>query len=73
MQVVSSHESEVVQLADLLVGAVSYANRRLSGNAGKEQIIARLKKRTSKILTQTTLLNERKVNILIWKAGVAGL
>ncbi|MBK8094513.1 MAG: DUF3800 domain-containing protein [Verrucomicrobiaceae bacterium] len=73
VQVVASHESELVQLADLLVGAVSYANRGLSGNAGKEQLIARLKKRTNKHLTQTTLLNERKVNLLIWKGGGAGV
>ena len=73
VQVVASHESELVQLADLLVGAVSYTNRGLSGNAGKEQLVTRLRKRTGLSLTRTTLLNARKVNLLIWRGGEAGV
>jgi hypothetical protein len=71
VQVVASHESDLVQLADLLVGAVSYANRGLSGNAGKEQLINRLKSRTGLSLLQTTLQKARKVNLLVWKGGAA--
>jgi hypothetical protein len=73
VQVVASHESELVQLADLLVGAVSYTNRGISGNAGKERLIARLKERTKKSLNQTTPLTEGKVNLFIWKGGEAGV
>lgn len=66
VQLVRSHESEMIQLADLLTGIISYANRDLSGNAGKSQLVERMRKRSGYNLTQTTLLQERKVNLFRW-------
>lgn len=66
IQVVSSHDSELIQLADLLIGAVGYANRGLSGNAGKEKLVSRLRERTGLSLTKTTLPSADKVNLLLW-------
>jgi len=68
IQTVRSHEVELLQLADLLIGAVSYANRGLSGNAGKEAVIARLRERSGKTLTTSTFPRESKVNIFRWTA-----
>jgi hypothetical protein len=68
IQVVRSHEVEPLQLTDLLVGAISYVNRGLSGNAGKEAVIARLKSRSHYSLTRTTLLRENKINLFRWHA-----
>jgi hypothetical protein len=68
IQTVRSHEVELLQLADLLIGAVSYVNRGLSGNAGKEAVIARLRKRSGKTLTVSTFPRESKVNIFRWTA-----
>lgn len=69
IQTVRSHEVNILQLADLLIGAISYANRGLSGNAGKEAIIARLKERTHYSLIRTTLLRESKMNLFLWHAN----
>lgn len=69
VQVVTSHESQLVQLADLLIGAISYANRGLSGNTGKEKLVVRLRHATGISLTRTTLLRAPKVNLLIWQGG----
>jgi hypothetical protein len=69
IQTVRSHEVNILQLADLLIGAVSYANRSLSGNAGKEAIIARLRERTHYSLIRTTLLRENKMNLFCWHAN----
>lgn len=69
IQQVRSHEVEQIQLADLLIGAVSYANRGLSGNTAKVAFINRLKERSGHKLTQSTLLLENKVNIFVWKAS----
>jgi hypothetical protein len=66
IQTVRSHEVELLQLADLLIGAVSYANRGLAGNAGKEAVVARLRKRSGKTLTVSTFPRESKVNIFRW-------
>jgi len=72
VQVISSKDSDLIQLADLLIGAVSWANRQLAGNEGKERIVARLRERTGLSLTRTTLLNADKVNIFLWTGQGVG-
>lgn len=66
VQPVRSHEAELLQLADLLIGAVAYANRGLTTSAAKLALINRLRERTGHSLTGTTVLAETKTNILIW-------
>lgn len=68
VQIVRSHEVEVLQLADLLIGAVSYANRGLSCNAAKVALVERIRKRSGYKITQSTLLSENKFNIFRWQA-----
>lgn len=68
VQQVRSHEVELMQLADLLIGAVSYVNRGLSGNRGKEQLVELMQGRSGYNLTHTTLLKEDKVNLFRWRA-----
>lgn len=72
VQVVESHAVEHLQLADLLLGAVGYANRGLSGNAGKEALIARIRQRSGYTLTRPTLLREQKFNLFIWRGQHGG-
>lgn len=67
VQTVKSHEVELLQLADLLIGAVSYINRGLNTNEGKLRVIERIKKRSGYSLTLTTYLKESKLNIFIWQ------
>lgn len=71
LQLVHSHEIEQLQLADLLIGAVSYVNRELSGNAGKLALIERIRQRSEYDLTRTTLLREEKFNLFRWQASGA--
>ncbi len=69
VQTVRSHEVELIQLADLLIGAVSYVNKGLSTNEGKLKVIERIQKRSGYSLTLTTYLKESKFNIFIWHPG----
>jgi len=69
IQQVRSNQVEQVQLADLLGGAISYANRGLAGNSAKVAFVERLRERSGHILTKSTLLREQKVNIFVWKAS----
>lgn len=71
IQTVRSHEIEILQLADLLIGVISYTNRNLTTNQGKLQLVERMKKRSGYSLTKTTLLREDKVNLFRWKATEA--
>jgi len=68
LQTVRSHEVEILQLADLLIGAVAYANRQLDDSSAKVAVVDRIRERSGYSLTKTTLLREDKVNILIWQS-----
>ena len=69
VQTVRSHEVEPLQLADLLVGIVSYVNRGLSSNSAKVALVERMRKRSGYSLTKTNLLRESKVNLFVWQAS----
>src|SRR5690606_6124753 len=60
VQQVRSHEVEILQLADLLVGATAYVNRELSNSKAKNELINLIKHRSKYSLTKSTLLKERK-------------
>jgi len=66
VQTVRSHEVELMQLSDFLIGAISYVNRNLTGNPVKTALIARMKERSKLTLTRTTLMRAEKVNIFKW-------
>lgn len=68
VQLVHSHEIEQLQIADLLVGTISYVNRGLRENRGKLALTERMRKRSGYSLQRTTLLREAKVNLLLWRA-----
>jgi len=71
VQLVRSHEVEILQLADLLIGTVSYVNRGLSTSLAKQRLVDRMRERSGYKLTQTTLLRENKVNLFRWHASEA--
>ena len=68
VQTVRSHEVEILQLADLLIGSISYVNRGLTTNSAKIAIIDRIRERSGYSLTHTNLLRENKLNLFVWHA-----
>lgn len=68
VQIVESHHVGLMQLADLLIGAVNYSNRGLQTNDAKSRLVKRVRDRSGKTLTQSTLLTETKFNIFCWRA-----
>lgn len=66
VQRIHSHESELLQLSDMLIGALSYLHRGLKENAAKTALIRRIRERSHYDLTRNTLLRESKFNLLIW-------
>ncbi len=69
VQTVHSHEVEILQLADLLIGAVSYVNRGLNTSQTKLDLINLIRERSHYSLTKTTLLREEKFNLFRWEAS----
>ena len=68
IQPVHSHEVEQIQLVDLLIGAVCYVNRNLTSSHAKTTLVDQIRAQTGYSLTRSTLLREKKYNVLIWQA-----
>lgn len=72
IQHVHSHDIGLMQLADVLIGAVSYHARGLNTSIAKKEIISMIKQKTGLSLVRNTLPGERKFNLCIWKPDSGG-
>lgn len=69
IQEVRSEEVSLLQITDLLIGAMSYFHRQLETSKAKLELIRLIKKRSNYSLLKSTLPNERKFNYFIWRTG----
>lgn len=69
MQLIHSHESQIIQITDLLIGAVGYKNREIITSTAKLAMIGLIEDSLKLKLNNTTSHNE-KFNILIWRPRV---
>lgn len=68
VQQVRSHESELLQVTDILIGALTYANRGLTTSQAKAAMLARLRERLGpNVLTRTSSFSAIKFNMLVWR------
>lgn len=63
---VQGQQNELIQLCDLLIGAIVYCNRDLKTSVSKQELIKIIQRRSNYSLKQTTLLREHKMNLLVW-------
>ncbi len=71
IQPIRSNEVQIMQITDILIGALAYENRtdlNLKCNVGKLEVIKKIKKRSGYELKRTTLSREPKMNILKWES-----
>lgn len=66
VQIVRSQEVELVQLADILLGAVSYKNRHLSTSKAKMELVSLVETKSGYSLVNSTLMLEPKFNVFCW-------
>ncbi len=68
---IRSHESELLQLNDLLIGAVGYYHRGLykgkGSSSGKNHIVFKIINEFGINFDQTTRRSEEKFNLFLWK------
>lgn len=67
LQIIDSKESELLQLADLLSGALGYLNRDLPMSSAKGDVIKTIGEISGSNLRLSTLPSEKKFNVLYWK------
>jgi hypothetical protein len=69
VQLVRSHEVELIQLTDLLLGAVVYHTRGLKGSNAKLEIVNKIRNLSGYNLLKSTVIREMKFNILRWESS----
>lgn len=65
---VQSHDVPLLQLADLLIGALSYVHRGLHGSPAKQALVTHIRHRSGLTLEQSSLWRAEKFNLLVWRA-----
>ena len=72
VQPIRSQEVSIMQVVDILIGALGYQNRIFDMNVKKSEtkqdIIKLIKERSGYQLTKSTLYREEKFNLLRWEA-----
>lgn len=66
IQNIHSHESEILQLADLFIGAISYYNRNLSANVTKRNVVQSIMNHAGQNLSRTSPPWVDKFNLFIF-------
>lgn len=66
IQNIHSHESEILQLADLFIGAISYYNRNLSANVVKGNVVQSIKNHAGQNLSRTSPPWVDKFNLFVF-------
>jgi len=69
IQQAHSRELAVMQLADLLIGALSYLHRQLAGSPAKLMLIERIKQRSGLTLKWSTAPGRKKYDLFVWEAN----
>lgn len=67
IQQVHSHEIDVLQMADILIGTLQFLNRRDVQSDAKKKLVERIRARSGYNLSRSTLLREEKMNLFYWR------
>ncbi|MCC8304137.1 MULTISPECIES: DUF3800 domain-containing protein [Bacillus] len=65
-QLIRSEESQILQLVDLLIGAIGYENRDLDQSDSKLKLVELIKRRSGSTLRTKTSLFAEKFNLFVW-------
>ncbi len=71
VQNIRSHEVQIMQIVDILTGALAFRNRNFAQDTyksvAKEEIVNLIKERTGYSLERNTYLSENKFNLFVWQ------
>lgn len=70
VQQIRSHESNMLQLADILIGAIGYRDRnpKANKNSAKLKICKHIENKLKISLNNTSCYTNRKFNLLVWES-----
>lgn len=67
IELVHSHDVLLLQIADLLIGALGYLHRGLSESPAKIAVIERIRQGSGMNLLQSSLVRAEKFNLFVWR------
>ncbi len=67
IQQARSHELELMQLTDLLLGALVYKHRGLETSHSKQFVVRRIEARCGRSLLSSSPLGNQKFNLFVWR------
>jgi len=70
IQSMHSHEFELMQLADFLLGAVAYKNRNLSSNEAKIAVVKKIENKAGFPINYSSSLKEDKFNLFVFSPKI---
>jgi hypothetical protein len=68
IELVHSHDLPLLQLVDLLIGALGFAHRGLQESPAKLALVTHLRHRSGLSLERSSLLRAEKFNLFVWRA-----
>lgn len=68
VQPIKSYESAILQINDIITGALGYYYRQLNTNESKNKIVQEIIDKYGSSLDKTTNYNNTKFNIFIWRS-----
>ncbi len=71
VQAIRSHEAELLQLTDLLIGAIGYKNRGITTSETKLSLVAEVQERSGSDLTHSSPYSATKFDVFSWKGEAA--
>lgn len=72
IQLVRSHEVEILQITDLLIGAIGFSNRKLEKpSPAKTELVKNIILKSKNPLNKNSLWGERKFNLFVWEGDNA--
>lgn len=69
IQQIRSHESQIMQLSDLFIGALGYLHRNLDKSCSKLKLAKHIETRSKQNLKYTSLMSNHKFNIIVFNGG----
>lgn len=66
VQPIRSHEVEIMQIVDIIIGAIAYKNKKINTSSSKLEIIELIEKRSNANLLYSSVLREKKLNVFMW-------
>ncbi|HOG31553.1 MAG TPA: DUF3800 domain-containing protein [Candidatus Syntrophosphaera sp.] len=66
LHTIQSYESQLIQLTDLLIGVIGYANKEIKSSAAKTELVDYTQSQVKVSLVRSSALFNKKFNVFVW-------